>query len=80
MMPVIDGFEFLSIVKAQEQWKTIPVIVITSKDLTLEERAWLMGGAKEIIQKGLFNPEKFCKIVSEQLNEIKKKSYRSFQE
>ena len=36
MMPVMDGFDFLTELRAQPEWQQIPVIVITAKDLTAE--------------------------------------------
>jgi CheY-like chemotaxis protein len=53
--PVMDGFEFINQVQLRDDWKDIPVIVITAKDLTLEERQLLTGRVKNIFQKGAFN-------------------------
>ncbi len=64
MMPVMDGFEFLSIFQNREEWKHIPVVVITSKDLMAEERQQLNGVVKKVIQKGDFTPEKLLKQIS----------------
>lgn len=64
MMPVMDGFEFLSIFQNREEWKHIPVVVITSKDLMAEERQQLNGIVKKVIQKGDFTPEKLLKQIS----------------
>ena len=41
MMPVMDGFEFLAVFQNREEWKHIPVVIITSKDLVAEERQQL---------------------------------------
>ena len=38
IMPGIDGFEFSKIVRRNPAWNTIPLVVITSRDLSLEER------------------------------------------
>jgi signal transduction histidine kinase/CheY-like chemotaxis protein len=43
MMPDIDGFEFLDELRQHPQWRSIPVIVITAKDLTEEDRMYLNG-------------------------------------
>jgi CheY-like chemotaxis protein len=51
MMPKMDGFEFLDELRGQPDWQDIPVVVITAKDLTDEDRNRLNGGVERIIQK-----------------------------
>ncbi len=52
MMPEMDGFEFVSEIRKQKQWWAIPVVVVTAKDLTREDRRRLEGHVQKIIQKG----------------------------
>ena len=52
MMPEMDGFEFLAELRHEVKWQDIPVVVLTSKDLTPEERALLSGKVERILQKG----------------------------
>jgi CheY-like chemotaxis protein len=51
MMPEMDGFEFLDEVRRHEEWREIPVIVITARDVTADDRARLNGRVESIIQK-----------------------------
>jgi CheY-like chemotaxis protein len=51
MMPKMDGFEFLDELRGRPDWQDIPVVVITAKDLTDEDRSRLNGGVERIIQK-----------------------------
>jgi len=51
MMPTMDGFEFMDQLRARPDWQDIPVVVITAKDLTEEDRERLNGGVERIIQK-----------------------------
>jgi PAS domain S-box-containing protein len=51
LMPEMDGFEFLDEVRRGPSWRTVPVIVLTAKDLTEEDRRRLSGRATRIIQK-----------------------------
>ena len=51
MMPKMDGFEFLDELRLRPDWRDIPVVVITAKDLTEEDRNRLNGGVERIIQK-----------------------------
>ncbi len=52
MMPEVDGFDFLRNLHANPDWHGIPVVVLTAKDVTAEDRALLQGQAQRIIQKG----------------------------
>jgi GAF domain-containing protein/CheY-like chemotaxis protein/anti-sigma regulatory factor (Ser/Thr protein kinase) len=51
MMPKMDGFEFMDALRGQPDCQEIPVVVITAKDLTDEDRDRLNGGVERIIQK-----------------------------
>jgi signal transduction histidine kinase/DNA-binding response OmpR family regulator len=51
IMPKMDGFEFLDQLRSRPDWRDIPVVVITAKDLTEEDRNRLNGGVERIIQK-----------------------------
>jgi CheY-like chemotaxis protein/anti-sigma regulatory factor (Ser/Thr protein kinase) len=51
MMPRMDGFEFLDELRARKEWRDIPVVVITAKDLTDADRSRLNGGVERIIEK-----------------------------
>ena len=51
MMPEMDGFEFMDELRRRTAWQDIPVVVITAKDLTKEDRDRLNGGVERVIQK-----------------------------
>ncbi len=51
MMPEMDGFEFLTELRKREGCERIPVVVITAKDLTPEDRRRLNGQVTRILQK-----------------------------
>ena len=52
MMPEMDGFEFLVEMRSHAEWRDIPVLVVTAKDLTAEERDRLNGDVERVLQKG----------------------------
>ena len=51
-MPVLDGFGFLQAFRATPGCAGIPVVVLTAKDLTREDRKRLQG-ASEVLSKGV---------------------------
>ncbi|WP_137392382.1 hybrid sensor histidine kinase/response regulator [Rhodoligotrophos defluvii] len=54
MMPEVDGFEVLAKLRQDPHLRDIPVIVVTAKELTAQEREWLRSNALEIFQKGAY--------------------------
>jgi len=63
MMPVMDGFGFLAAMRARPEWRHIPVIVITAKDLTAEDRARLAGNVEEVLEKTAYTREQLLEHV-----------------
>jgi CheY-like chemotaxis protein len=57
VMPRMDGFEFVSILKEDDLWRGVPVVVITSKDLTMEDRARLNGSVARVVMKDQVGPQ-----------------------
>ena len=51
MMPELDGFGFLEAIRQRPETATTPVVVLTAKDLTAEDRERLSGGAARVMQK-----------------------------
>jgi signal transduction histidine kinase/DNA-binding response OmpR family regulator len=52
LMPVMDGFGFVHELRQHEAWRAVPVVILTSKDVTDEDRARLSGNVQQIILKG----------------------------
>ena len=52
LMPEMDGFEFIAQLHREEAWRDIPLVVITAKDLSAEDRGRLNGYVQRILQKG----------------------------
>jgi len=51
MMPVMDGFEFLRRLRAQQDTANLPVLVLTARDLSADERAFLEQSVASILDK-----------------------------
>jgi len=65
MMPVMDGFGFLSAMRARPDWQHIPVIVITAKELTGEDRERLNGMVVEVLEKSADTSDDLLQRVRE---------------
>jgi len=57
IMPEMDGFEFLAVVRDNPAWRAIPILVVTAMDLTEEDRRRLNSGVERILRKGLYSRE-----------------------
>jgi signal transduction histidine kinase/DNA-binding response OmpR family regulator len=51
VMPEMDGFEFADRVRKHPEWRSVPIVVVTSHDLTGDERRRLNGYVETVIQK-----------------------------
>jgi signal transduction histidine kinase/DNA-binding response OmpR family regulator len=56
IMPGMTGLEFLAELRSREEWRATPVVVITAKDLTEEDKRRLDGGVAQILQKSAATP------------------------
>jgi threonine synthase len=54
MMPDIDGFSVMDALQSQPETKDIPIIVVTAKELTPDEKNRLKGHIQKLMQKGDF--------------------------
>jgi hypothetical protein len=63
MMPEMDGFQLITALQERPAWRRIPVIVITSLDLTAADRARLNSGVERILLKDSFDPAQLVAIV-----------------
>ncbi len=52
MMPNMNGFEVVATMRTDPVTRHIPILVVTAKDLSNEERATLNGGVAGVFQKG----------------------------
>lgn len=62
-MPGIDGFGLVEELKLDPRTRDIPVVVVSAKDITKEERKRLNGHIQALYQKGLLPPRKFVEKV-----------------
>jgi threonine synthase len=63
MMPEMDGFGVIDALQAKPDTASIPVIVVTAKELTFEEKERLKGTIQTLMQKGDFMSDEFMDEV-----------------
>ena len=62
-MPDVDGFEVLDALKSDPGTADIPVVILTSKSLTPQEKDRLKGRIHHLKQKGEFAIGDFVALV-----------------
>ncbi len=63
MMPDFDGFKIIDAIKADEATHNMPIIVLTAKELTVQERERLSGQIDSLLQKGSFMDEDLLQSI-----------------
>jgi CheY-like chemotaxis protein len=71
MMPEMDGFTFLQELRHRPACNHVPVIIVTAKDLTEEDRRRLNGNVIQILTKGVHSPEELLQEVRRVLHAVR---------
>ncbi len=69
MMPDLDGFGLVEELKLDPRTKDIPIVVVSAKDITPEERKRLNGHIEALYQKGSLPARKFVDEVIQVIND-----------
>jgi len=63
MMPEVNGFDVVEALTQRPETAHIPILVVTAKHITVEDRAKLSGSVMSIMEKGALDPERFTTEV-----------------
>jgi CheY-like chemotaxis protein/anti-sigma regulatory factor (Ser/Thr protein kinase) len=63
MMPEMDGFEFVAELHRHDEWRSIPIVVLTAQDLTPEELRRLNGNIHTVLDKGKSSRDELMRQV-----------------
>ena len=69
MMPGIDGFAVLERLHGDERTRTIPVVVLTAKRLSGEERARMRARAVNLLEKSAYSADDLRRLVDRAIGE-----------
>lgn len=73
VMPQMDGFTFLDELRGRPDAEALPVIVLTSKDLSQAERSELSARAGQIIAKGRYTSDQLEEEVRRALDDPRRR-------
>ena len=62
MLPYVDGFEIVQLIRAQENWRDVPVLMLTAKNTERDTVRALDAGANDFVIKP-FQPQELLARV-----------------
>ena len=69
-MPNVDGFEFIHLLRLTQGITSIPIIIITAKDLTEADSVRLSGSVQKILQKSNFSYSQLFEEIGQRLQAL----------
>ncbi|HEO64971.1 MAG TPA: response regulator, partial [Spirochaetes bacterium] len=63
IMPEMDGFQLIEELQNHDQWQSIPVVVLTEKNLTSEDNQRLDGHVNKIFRKSTYSEDDLLNVV-----------------
>ena len=70
MMPEVDGFEFVRRLRETDAWRSIPVMVVTAKDVNEDDLRRLRGYTQQILRKDAIDEQRLRREVHDLLNTV----------
>ena len=63
MMPDVNGFDVVAALQDRVETRKIPILVVTAKQITSEDRDHLNGFVMAVVEKSAFDRERFSAEV-----------------
>ncbi|HEY1011697.1 MAG TPA: response regulator [Herpetosiphonaceae bacterium] len=70
-MPALDGFAVLEQLQSNPYTRSIPVLVLTSRDISDQEHDWLRQRVRSLLSKSATSPDSLLTKVSELLQHVR---------
>ncbi len=67
MMPEVDGFAVVEALQGREDWRAIPVVIVTALDLSKADLDRLSGRASKVLQKGKYDRADLLTLVRQRM-------------
>jgi CheY-like chemotaxis protein len=69
-MPEMDGFKVVEALKSSEKTRSIPIIIVSAKELNPTEQQLLTGQVEVLLRKGLFTENELLEDVGQVLKRM----------
>lgn len=77
IMPVMDGLQFIDQVRKHAQWRMIPIVVLTAKDLTQEECVRLNEDVQQILEKSTLSRDALLREMTNSIGRVREAVLRA---
>lgn len=77
IMPEMDGFAVLEMLKSTKAMRQIPIIIVTAKELSDQESKQINGQVAALFQKGLFKENELLQDVDQVLRRMRKNAQKT---
>ncbi|WP_242939442.1 ATP-binding response regulator [Sulfobacillus thermosulfidooxidans] len=74
LMPEMDGFELIAILRRNPAWQRIPIIVLTAKDMTTDDYQRLTGSVERVILKGSYTKDELMRELQRMIQTVSKRA------
>jgi GAF domain-containing protein/CheY-like chemotaxis protein len=75
-MPEMNGFAMIEALKANEKTRSIPIIIVSAKELSADEQHRLIGQVEVLLHKGIFTENELLEDVSQALERLRQDQVR----
>jgi CheY-like chemotaxis protein len=79
-MPGMDGFDFIAALRRVEDWREIPIVVLSAREVNAEERMRLSTVVRRILRKGDFPGVALAREIADLLRGSQPERQKSLQE
>jgi CheY-like chemotaxis protein len=73
-MPEMNGFQLAERLQGHPEWRRIPIVVVTAKDLSVAERARLGENVRGVIMKSGMLPQQLAARITALLSNVPDRS------
>jgi CheY-like chemotaxis protein len=77
IMPVMDGLQFIDELRKRPQWRSIPIVVLTAKDLTQAERFRLNEHVQTILEKSALSRDALLREMTSSIGRVREALQRA---
>ncbi|MCB0209471.1 MAG: GAF domain-containing protein [Anaerolineae bacterium] len=70
-MPEMDGFTMIENLKGDEKTRSIPIIIVSGEQLTVEQQTQLTGQVEALLHKAIFTENELLEDISQALDRLR---------
>jgi signal transduction histidine kinase/CheY-like chemotaxis protein len=77
IMPKMNGYQFVAELQKQDEWQSIPIVVITAGDVTRQDRARLDGYVEKVLRKSALTEDALLAEIRDLISQSEQRKAQS---